>query len=636
MPTAPRTLLFNNGLVDAKDASMIQSGELDRATDAFYKPNSPTAFKVSGRTQFNSSAESDPIRGGRFLDFDNGTSLFVVMTGTTYRVATAGTTGTFSNLVTGLSGTATTFDAVHYNDQWVLLNGVDRGQVVSDDQSVVLLGMLINITPPDVNTGNGATAYTLSLGSTMTYWIEEIVKDADGVVVKRNASDTTTVTTITGLGVAINPQVTLPPLVNSDTTDWALYSTATNGTFPNGNQIGEVPIATTTIDDTRTGTDPSIPSGSAYETTSVTLFGLATITPQNGPPPTSRTGAILENALLLNSETEKSRVWFSVTDNIHAFPVVNAFRFEEKERDEVRGIVALDNIAIVLNRDGVFRINTLPTPNDAAFSTERFKARVHGAQGIVNSIAYTVFSFGEGIRVAYVSPYGVLVTDGQRWSVISDDMDWETRVDIANVSSARLVNDPRFFRIVLLAQPPGASRPTEQWFLHYHQSHGKLSTAGGLRAKITGPINRDANDIFKAKISDIDEIFSCNEDGRVYRDNQGNSEPTAIGGIQFEVRTGDYFLAGVGRDTTVAEVFLHHQAHANQVITATLNQRNNGEVDEEIQQQIDADFREATRTALTGAGEAFQFGARNSDTLGTIGIDFATAIVGVGSRSTEG
>ncbi len=81
------------GRVTSKDESLLDraTGELSIAQDAFYKPNDPGIHKVSGRTAFNGSAEASTIIGGRFIEFDGGTNLFVVGVGTTYRKADAGT-----------------------------------------------------------------------------------------------------------------------------------------------------------------------------------------------------------------------------------------------------------------------------------------------------------------------------------------------------------------------------------------------------------------------------------------------------------------------------------------------------------------------------------------------------------------
>lgn len=125
--------------------------------------------------------------------------------------------------------------------------------------------MLDNTTPPSVSRDAGAgVGFTLSTSSTIRYWIEERVKSGD-TVLKRNIAPAASVVTLTGDGTADKPVITRPATVNADTTHWALFATGANGVFPNGAQVSEVAIATTTIEDTRTGNNPAIPSGTLYE-----------------------------------------------------------------------------------------------------------------------------------------------------------------------------------------------------------------------------------------------------------------------------------------------------------------------------------------------------------------------------------
>jgi len=126
-------------------------------------------------------------------------------------------------------------------------------------------GMVPNTTPPTVSRDVGAGGgFVLSSGKTITYWIEERAKSPTGIILDRNTTTTQTVT-LTGDGTLDKPRIFRPAVVNSgNATHWALYATAANGTFPNGNEVGEQLIQGTYIDDTRIANDPGLPDGFPY------------------------------------------------------------------------------------------------------------------------------------------------------------------------------------------------------------------------------------------------------------------------------------------------------------------------------------------------------------------------------------
>lgn len=126
------TETLDRGLVTSREPALLQSGELQRATNVIYRGGSPALWRVPGRTRFNSSAEASAILGVRYLNFDASEAgtvspIIVAMVGTTYRSGTfTALTGTFANLATSV-GTATTLDSVYYNNRHYLLNGNSSG-----------------------------------------------------------------------------------------------------------------------------------------------------------------------------------------------------------------------------------------------------------------------------------------------------------------------------------------------------------------------------------------------------------------------------------------------------------------------------------------------------------------------------
>lgn len=640
----PVMIPVSGGRVTSRDASLLQPGELRVAQDAEYRPYNPAIWKIRGRSEFNSSAESAALRGGAFLEFDaDADNLFVVMHGAAYRKATAGLTGAFSDLAGwdssnyALLGTATTLDSVHYSNQHVLLNGVDRNRLVRRDGTQMFHGMIAATNAPGVVSGGALTGFTLSSGKSVIYWIEERVKEG-GVIIKRSATSAAMCTTLTGAGALVKPRIYLPPLANADTTHWAVYATSasTAPAFPVGAEIAEAAISTTFIDDTRTGTDPAIPTGTAYETVTVSIGGTTYVVPKHGQPPIGSTGDIFEDSLIQNDVSDPGNVVFSVDDNVHAIPSVNKFRIgDTKHRDSVIVIRTIETTAVIVGKRGLYRLSTLPRPIDTSFTPERVKAKVGYAHGGVSPMAAALFDYGEGLRLAYVSPYGVNVTDGFTWDVVTDDADWESEVNQSALSTAVLINNPRMYRLELYYPSPGSTRPDRCMFLHYHPSHAK-SVEGSWRSKATWPVRRDANAAFVARIGGVDIVFSCNANGKVYQHDTGNSEPVVAGGIQFKIETGEVAPNGFGQETRLENLHLHHQTHSGQTADLYFIERAAGEDDCEVRTSgIDLTRRESTPTFKQGLAEAFIFGCENSDALGAIGVDYFVVNVAPSGQTKE-
>lgn len=623
MPTIP----VHNGLVTSQDASTAPEGSLIRADDSYYKPNNPAVWKAQGRSEFNSAAESGSIKGLRALTYDGATDVLVDHVGTTYREATLAASGAFGAGVSGLTG-GTTLDSIHYNNEHILLNGVDRGRVRDSAGVYSLLGMLANTTVPTVSRDAGVgTGFILTTGKTITYWVEERVKSGS-TVVKRNASTSLIIVTLTGDGSTDKPVITRPATVNSDATHWALFGTATDGSFPTGAEIAEVSIGTTTIEDTRTGTDPLLPSGAAYESVSASIAGITVNIAKNGPPPIATTGDVLEDAIVVWDTANRSQLRFSYTDNIHAWPSINVIRFETKEEDEGIAFRTVGQVGVSLMRDSAWRIATLPKPEDSAFQPERIKAQIDGALGITAPLACDIFSLGQGSRLAYISTGGIIATDGYDWDTVSDDLDWATTVSLANLSTALLITNPPEYRLEMTAQD--LSGNIYDWYFHYHQSHLKQREGGGVIFKCTGPIKRASTCKTRGLLNGVRRIFSGHSNGKVYLE-AGQVSDASGTTIAMDVETKDNYFAGIGGRARLNAVYTHHQAASGQTATITLIQKNAKQDDVSTPSSISLDRREATPTGLTGYAESYRLRFQNSDSSGPVGLDYFSAdIKGLG------
>lgn len=605
----------SGGLVTSRDPSLLSPGELSKADDVEYRPSDPGLWKLAGRQPFNTVTEPS-IVGARYLEFDGGTDLIAIHNGSAYRKATANLTGNFSNLITGLTPGAVSFDSTHFSNQHFLADGVNRNRVVSADGTTAFHGMLANTTSPSLSRDAGiSTGFTLDSGATITYWIEERVKSGSSIL-RRNATLSTFTVTLTGDGSVDKPVITRPTIVNSDATHWALFATATNGVFPIGAELSEVAIATTTIEDTRTGTDPALPGGDSYDTIGISVAGISVVLARNFPPPIASTLDNFEDSIVSNDVSDRSKIWYSWIDDPNSFPTENFIDFQTKETDEVTIIKAMSQHIIVGLRDSIWRINYLPRPEDAEFAREKVKAQVEGAHGCVGPLAGCLFSYGDGLKMAYVSRYGILITDGYSWDVLTDDLEWSSIVDYTTLPQAILINNPSKYRLEFYHN-------NRCFLLHYHPSQTKEGQTG-LRMKIT-LANRPATAATIANINGRHYAFS-GYNGILYLNDAGQSEP--VGTKAFSVRTGDIFLVGQGNEAKISAVSVHHSAAEQAYQTATLKviSRREGYDDVTRPKDISLARRESTTSAYMSLGESFQFGLDNSDTDGNFRLDYFTVM----------
>lgn len=619
---AQKFLPLAGGLVTSRDPAGLdfEIGELTRADDAYYKVGDPGIWSVPGRNAFNSTPESGPIVGARYLEFDGAADRIVTHVGTTYRFATAGTTGTFANLATSITP-GLTLDSVHYNNVHYLLNGAHRNIAVNSAGTTSFHGMLGAVASPSIVCDGGVgTGFTLTSGKTITYWVEERVKDSSGIVRRNATSAATQYIVLTGDGTLDKPVISRPSVVNSDATHWALYGTATNGAFPNGAEIAEVAIGVASIEDTRTGTDPGLPSGSTYQSLSVIVDTVVTNYPKNGPPPIANTGDIFEDSLVLNDMSDASIIRYSERDSPHAFPTPYFFRFETKEADEVKCIRTVGRSILVLMRDSIWRIDTLPRAEDSAFQGERVKEQIQGAQGCVGSQAACLFSWGDGVRLAYVSRYGLMVTDGFSWSVLTDDLDWENTVEVSQLGQAVLENDPRHYILAFYYTPKNGTANTKAIYLHYHPSHAK-GDEGGFRAKITGPINVAAKAAVVVNTGGFHELFTANTNGVLYREWQGTTDDSGVGGIAFRVDTANVFLSGVGEQTLTRRLWLHHRASPSVSGNFTITRLEPGNDEAPTTRGVSLTRNEATSIYQQSQSEGMRLSLAVQNPLAQVGLN---------------
>src|SRR5262249_657626 len=153
---------------------------------------------------------------------------------------------------------------------------------------------------------------------------------------------------------------------------------------------------------------------------------------------------------------------------------------------------------------------------DAGFNIGRVKVQLEGAHGGIGALTVAPFSFGDENLLAYAARAGIMVTNGETWSILTKDVDC-SRVHPTNLNTVFLVNTSMEFRLEFTYTPIGGDENSETMFLHYHPSHAKVGENGKMLVKITRPIRRGGIAKTSANINGLDVIFSLQSNGKVYQ-----------------------------------------------------------------------------------------------------------------------
>ena len=132
---------LDQGVVDNRDPADLNRGEMQTAQGCFYKSGDSRLWKINGRTEFGDTGSSAKVKGVYLAGFDSASDLLLALSGTTLYKATAGATGTWSSLATGLDSDTARLDGAHYNDKHYICTAKDRNRVVISDGTSYEHGM---------------------------------------------------------------------------------------------------------------------------------------------------------------------------------------------------------------------------------------------------------------------------------------------------------------------------------------------------------------------------------------------------------------------------------------------------------------------------------------------------------------
>lgn len=293
-------------------------------------------------------------------------------------------------------------------------------------------------------------------------------------------------------GVPLNSTLTVRP-IGSSTSTWGYPLSASSfdtanfrvrlscfTTVGSGGPTADVDFVNYSV--YAAGAPPT--TGVAFPSIPVQINGLVSSVGENGQPPIAQTGDIFQDSMVTNDVSNPSMIRYSVPGRVEAFPSIYFIDFETLDNDVVQNIATLGNRLIVgLNRQ-VWRVNYLPSEEDATFNRGVAIDIVDAQNGIIGPKAATTFMGAEGRpELAYMSYNGLRATDGFTSRSLCDDIDWANIVDsMLNPEKTILVNDPSNQELVLFYTRGVGTFNRSIIRFNYHPSHLK----GNGQAKACG------------------------------------------------------------------------------------------------------------------------------------------------------
>lgn len=203
---------------------------------------------------------------------------------------------------------------------------------------------------------------------------------------------------------------------------------------------------------------------------------------------------------------------------IESWPESNVIAtFDLPEHDNLVAVIPIGSSVVFLASEAVIIANDLPREIAGTYNAAKAEP-LPGAPGCVGAYAATAYSVAGEPRAAWVSRYGIHVTNSQVVERISGDLDWETEVVAANLSTAVLKWIPDIFCLLFAWDATGAGH-NNRWAL-IHMA-GEQQKQNGL-PKYTMPHYGKINCLAGGPVSGTYRLYSGHPvDGVVYLEQYG-------------------------------------------------------------------------------------------------------------------
>lgn len=508
--------------VNEREPTLIDDGDLQNSIGAEYRVGQDGLFVARGR-DLQGTIAGTTAHGLYEAGFDAAPFVLAHMDDSYYTAPVTAAGMSFSAVISFAAGTSVVVGS-HYANRHYLANGVSNARVeYGSTISAYPIGMTRSTFAIGVSLTQGAG--NLSAVTGIVYWATEY----DSV---RGTESMTGASISTGAFTSLDGAVPFVTGLSSnslaDTIRW--YRSVDGGGFPDGGFIGSTPIGTTSLHDTLVDTS----------TLTVPQYGLVSIggldTERDEPPPVMTTiFGPFQDSLLGVSVDEPRTLRFTPAGYPDSWPADYAIPMEVGRQDHILGGVVLPGRIGVFCRDSIQVVFRLPRDSDSIFAAGDAQDEVTGARGAVSRRGFCKFSApGAPTMAACVSRDGIWITDLATSPVpITDQSDWEGRVDVSRLSECRLADDPINRRMVFnYFRISDTDHKTGLWYLDYqmygqkgiritYADHGPLAdvittvASDGSRRAVTLDSRPSNGQVYIESTQDVDDSHFTDSSGSV-------------------------------------------------------------------------------------------------------------------------
>jgi len=372
-------------------------------------------------------------------------------------------------------------------------------------------GVIYQVFDVQIQSGSGAASTTSTDGIYYAFTEYNSVEDMESPV-----NPDSCFSSLVTLSAVTQVTITRPTILNPAATHWRVYRIGDGvaKTIDNlGNVSGDISITSATwVDDfTIPITEQALPVLATFPVGDL-------IFPRDAPPPPFVHMMSWKGSICGISLTDRRSWAYSDGGRPESFPapyVVESFPLDE--HDGLVGQMAVGETAVLLCEGTVLAVDDLPRFTDGVFNSGTAR-KLAGHPGCVGVYAFTTYSVSGEPRGAWVSPFGVYITNGQTCTCISTDLAWEYEVNPSTLGTSVLRWDQKNLILWFEFDSDGDGLNDREMPFHMAPFHDK----GNNRPKLGQPTEKATSCMASALIASTHYRFSGHpSNGAVYVEESG-------------------------------------------------------------------------------------------------------------------
>lgn len=384
----------------------------------------------------------------------------------------------------------------------------------------------------DVAIQSGSTVTAFNTTGTMYYSYVYLYSPDD---IPGAPSETVAVAAFTSKNLVTLTRTETAP---ADATHWLIYRTVPGAanTIDNLGLLATAPIAETVYYDTFNQDGSAFMDPTVQLTPVIPAMTVGDLSiPRDTQPPAFVSMISWKGSIVGISRTNRRAIRYSEAGRAESFPefyVVSSFPLDE--HDGLVGQMAVGETLVLLCEGAVLALDDLPRVTDGQFNGADARP-LKGHPGCVGEYAYTTFSVAGEPRGAWVSPFGVYVTNGTICACISTDLAWESEVSVPKLSNSVLRWDAKNLILWFEFDLDGDGLNDHEMPFHMAEAHSK----GEERHKLGQPTPKATSCMASALIGSAHYRFSGHpSNGSVYVEESGAVDASTGANVLTRIRTG--------------------------------------------------------------------------------------------------